>query len=181
MERTSSPGLVPGYSRRGFLAGASTLAVTSPALASIAPNSLAPVDRVIVEKTKRRMAMLRGDAELISFRVALGHAYGPKLRQGDGRTPEGNYYVDGFNPRSDFYRSIHISYPNDDDWNRATELGVSAGGQIMIHGLDPAIAARWQANHWMFNWTNGCIAVTNPEMDLIWESVELGTPVEIRP
>jgi murein L,D-transpeptidase YafK len=157
------------------------LAVTSSALASVEPYRVAPVDRLIVEKTQRRLTMLRGDAELISFRVALGHTYGPKIRQGDGRTPEGSYFVDAFNPRSDFYRSIHISYPNDEDWQRAVELGVRPGGQIMIHGLDPAIAARWHDNHWMFNWTNGCIAVTNPEMDLIWESVELGTPVEIRP
>ena len=183
--------------RRGFLIGGSAVLLTAPALAqgSAAPDggaamptaraswTLRPryrVDHILIEKQARRMTLSKDNAPVLTFRVALGRGYGPKSAEGDGRTPEGLYYVEAFKPDSQFYRALKISYPNEQDRQRAARLGVSPGDLIMIHGLDSNIEAQWQANHWMFNWTNGCVAVTNAEIDVLWESVALGTPVEIR-
>jgi murein L,D-transpeptidase YafK len=139
-------------------------------------------DRIVVLKRQRQLLLMRGNDVLRSFRVALGREpRGTKVRQGDGRTPEGLYRVEAFKPDSYFYRAIQVSYPNAADLARARALGVRPGGDIMIHGLDPNIAAKWRGDHWLFNWTRGCIAVTNEEMDVIWASVALGTPIEIRP
>lgn len=143
---------------------------------------LPPIDRIVIVKRERRLYAYSADRVVASFRVALGRRpRGPKLRAGDGRTPEGTYHVDGFLPDSDFYKAIRISYPGPADLERARRLGVDPGGQIMIHGLDPAIPPEFREVHWLFNWTNGCIAVTDKEMDLLWGSVRTGTPVEIRP
>jgi murein L,D-transpeptidase YafK len=186
--------------RRAFVAGGAALLASSVARAQPAPTPeadtaqdvmplaraywqiprQAPVERIVVEKAARRMTLIRKDEPVLALRVALGRGYGPKIYEGDGRTPEGLYYIDGLKPDSQFYRAMHISYPNDEDRRRAADLGMRPGGLIMIHGLDSNIESLWQSNHWMFNWTNGCIAVTNAEMDLLWESVGLGTPIEIR-
>lgn len=116
----------------------------------------------------------------MAFNVALGVSpRGHKEREGDGRTPEGEYYIDAARYDSDYHLALRISYPNAEDRARARALGVRPGGQIMIHGLDPAMAAKWRERHWVFNWTNGCIAVTNDEMEQLWNSVALGTPIEI--
>jgi murein L,D-transpeptidase YafK len=161
--------------------------VTSAAAAAIPPPEPRPevtgkADRIVVLKRDRVLMLMRQDEVLRKFRVALGRQpEGTKVKQGDFRTPEGSYQVAGFNPDSYFHRAILISYPNPADVARARSLGVSPGGAIMIHGLDPAIAAKWRDDHWLFNWTRGCIAVTDREMDVIWQSVGLGTPVEIRP
>ena len=88
--------------------------------------------------------------------------------------------LDARNPDSRFYRAFHVSYPNAADRERARELHQTAGGLIMIHGL-PLERPNWGADHWMYNWTTGCIAVTDREMDEIWDSVDVGTPIEIRP
>ncbi len=140
------------------------------------------VDRILVVKHERRLYLLRDGQPLLSFRIALGrNPRGPKIREGDGRTPEGLYFVAGFKPDSAFYKAIRISYPNRRDIERARRLGVDPGGAIMIHGLDPAIDPALRRDHWRFNWTNGCIAVTDEEMDVLWQVVRWGTPVEIRP
>jgi murein L,D-transpeptidase YafK len=116
-----------------------------------------------------------------SFRVALGHSpVGDKRRRGDGRTPEGRYAIDGRNHRSRYYRSLHISYPSAADIHEARRAGISPGGEIMIHGL-PAGAGWIGKHHAGFDWTRGCIAVSNEEIDEIWELVADGTPIEIRP
>ena len=150
-----------------------------------ADGALAAVPRratkVLVLKRERRLYLLKGPAVLASYRVALGRQpRGTKIYQGDGRTPEGSYVLDGRNERSRFYRSLHISYPNAADRVRAAALGQRTGSAIMIHGL-PAERPGWGGEHWRFNWTNGCIAVDNQEMDEIWAAVPLGTPIEIRP
>lgn len=138
-------------------------------------------DKIVVVKGERRLYLVRGGQVLKSYRVALGHEpKGTKLHQGDGRTPEGLYRVSGFNAASRFFRSIRISYPNEEDVRRARALGQPAGGDIMIHGLAPERRS-YGAEHWRFNWTNGCIAVTDAEIDEIWRRVEVGTPIEIRP
>jgi murein L,D-transpeptidase YafK len=143
------------------------------------PNGKA--DKVLVVKSERRMELLRGGKMLQSYRVALGrNPAGPKTRSGDHRTPEGIYVLDWRNPGSKFHRSIHISYPTISDTTRARSIGESAGGDIMIHGLQNGLG--WLGRlHRFVDWTDGCIAVTNPEMDQIWQAVPDGTPMEIRP
>ena len=138
-------------------------------------------DKVVVFKALRRLMLMRDGTPIRSYRIALGRQpVGPKVQEGDGRTPEGHYVLDWRNPQSRFYRSIHVSYPNAADRRRAHRRGVSPGGDIMIHGL-PAPAAEVGADHVKWDWTEGCIAVTNDEMDEIWELVDNGTPIDIRP
>ena len=132
-------------------------------------------DRILVRKSVREMVLLRGSAVLRTYRIALGpNPAGHKEREGDGRTPEGIYRIDRRNPRSRYHLSLHISYPQDRDIARAQELGVAAGGDIMIHGLKDGQQRET-------DWTQGCIAVTDQEMDEIWNLVDDGTPIEILP
>ncbi|SNB65456.1 L,D-transpeptidase catalytic domain [Arboricoccus pini] len=166
-------------------AGAVALSATSLAakrsLAQPAVVRLLSVDNILVTKHARTLALRSGDKVMNEFRVALGrNDTGPKRVAGDGKTPEGLYFLDRFNSHSEFYKSIHISYPNANDWVRAASLGQRPGSNIMLHGLDPNIAPENRSVHWMFNWTTGCIAVTDLEIDVIWDSVRLGTPIEIR-
>ncbi len=173
-------------SRRRLLAGLGGLGVVgaTPAAAALLPQPRPGprADRILVLKRQRRLRLLAGDQVVEEFRIALGREpRGPKVQRGDFRTPEGLYAIEALNPSSYYYRAARLSYPSPEDRERAARLGVSPGGDIMIHGLDPAIEAKWRADHWMFNWTRGCIAVTNREMDVLWAHVQLGTPVEIRP
>ena len=164
--------------RAGLSIGAAS-ALPGAARAAIAPQAVA--DRVIVTKTERRLYLLRDGEILHSYRVALGRVpKGTKIYQGDGRTPEGDYTLTEFNAGSRFYRSIRVSYPNEQDRARARALGQTVGGDVMLHGLAPERRA-YGPEHWRFNWTNGCIAVTDEEIDEIWQRVAVGTPIEIRP
>ncbi len=139
------------------------------------------MDRVIVNKTRREMLLLCGESVLRSYRIALGrNPDGPKLEEGDCRTPEGRYIIDRRNPQSRFHLSLHISYPDETDRARALDRGVDPGGDIMIHGLRNGEGHIGKA-HLESDWTRGCIAVTDEEMDEIWELVEDGTPIEINP
>lgn len=138
-------------------------------------------DLVLVKKAERKMYLLAGGSIIREYRISLGaNPIGHKRRSGDERTPEGVYLLDYKNPDSDFYKSIHISYPNDQDRAEAALAGVDPGGQIVIHGQreDPDWPARVRQ---LFDWTDGCIAVTDPEMDEIWKLVREGTRIEIRP
>lgn len=138
-------------------------------------------DRIVVVKSRRTMTLLRQGKVLKTYKVALGgEPRGPKTQQGDNRTPEGLYTVDSRNPRSQFHLALHISYPNAADRERARRQGVDPGGDIMIHGL-PRDFAWLGPLHRQTDWTLGCIAVTNPEIEEIWAMVPLGTVVEIRP
>jgi murein L,D-transpeptidase YafK len=131
---------------------------------------------------KARTLRLLGHGQVVKeYRVALGgEPIGPKTRQGDHRTPEGTYVLDRRNAHSHYYRAIHVSYPNAEDRARARRLRVSAGGDVMIHGLPNGYG--WIGKeHRARDWTDGCIAVTNEEMDEIWKAVPDGTPIEIRP
>ena len=116
-----------------------------------------------------------------SFAVSLGRSpVGPKLRQGDHRTPEGRYIIDHHNPNSAFHLSLHVSYPSPSDSARALAVRDSPGGDIMIHGMRNG--AGWIGRaHLLVDWTDGCIAVTDSEMDQLYEAVPDGTPIEIRP
>jgi murein L,D-transpeptidase YafK len=132
-------------------------------------------DRIVVNKSRREMLLLRGQSILRSYRIALGREpVGHKEREGDGRTPEGDYRVELKNPRSRYHLSLRISYPNERDRARAAELGVDPGGDIMIHGLKDGEMRDG-------DWTQGCIAVTDAEMNEIWSLVSEGTPVRIEP
>lgn len=138
-------------------------------------------DRIVIEKTGRRLEVRRGDEVLKSYAVSLGaHPVGHKQQEGDGRTPEGRYAIDFKNPRSRFHLSLRVSYPNATDRTNASDRGVSPGGDIMIHGLPNGLG--WLAGlHRFVDWTDGCIAVTNAEIEEIWSMTDRGTAVEINP
>ena len=137
------------------------------------------VDLVRVEKSQRQLQLIGGEKILRSYSIALGgHPVGHKHQEGDERTPEGRYVLDWRNPNSVAYRSIHISYPNVDDAAAAKARGVDPGGFIMIHGQPNGFGRLgWLLQ--MVDWTDGCIAVTNSDMDEIWTMVADGTPIEI--
>ena len=139
------------------------------------------VDRLVVYKSERKLVLLNQGKEISSYKVALGsEPVGPKTRQGDHRTPEGVYTLDSRNSNSHLYKAFHISYPNPKDIATAKKLGVSPGGDIMLHGLPKEYAWVGKA-HTLHDWTDGCVAVTNEEMDELWKLVPVGTPIEIRP
>jgi len=138
-------------------------------------------DLVVVEKSKTRLYLMKDNKILKSFRVALGaKPKGHKVKEGDERTPEGRYILDYKKADSGFYKAIHISYPNEDDIKHAEELGVDPGGQIMIHGQKNSMS-KVAFTRQSRNWTDGCIAVTNSAMDIIWNAVDAGTPIIIKP
>ena len=141
------------------------------------------VDKVIVHKAKRKMQLMHNGNVYREYKIALGdQPVGHKFREGDERTPEGDYILDWRNPNSNFHKSIHISYPNERDRAFARAMGWSPGGMIMIHGrpnwlTSPAVAREYDNR----DWTDGCIAVLNHEMDEIWNLVRDGTPIRILP
>ena len=140
-----------------------------------------PADKVLVEKKERRLTLLSNGEVIKTYKIALGgDPVGPKERQGDNKTPEGTYIIDSRNGNSSYHLSLHISYPNEIDTMRAKELGVSPGGNIMIHGIKNGFS--WiGASHAKLDWTKGCIAVTDKEMEEIYKLVPNGTIIEIRP
>jgi murein L,D-transpeptidase YafK len=145
-------------------------------------------DHVVVNKAKREMLLLREGRVLRRegrvlrrYRIGLGQSpVGPKERQGDSRTPEGSYTISGRNPASAYHLALRISYPNAADVERARRAGEDPGGDIMIHGL-PNNEPKGEKRRPMTDWTAGCIAVTDEEIEEIWRLVPDGTPVEIRP
>ncbi|MFY0633910.1 MAG: L,D-transpeptidase family protein [Vannielia sp.] len=136
-------------------------------------------DAIRVDKSDRRLELLRAGEVIASYRISLGAApEGHKAREGDERTPQGRYVIDWRNPNSIAHLSLHISYPNADDSARAAAAGVSPGGDIMIHGI--ANGWGWIGGlHRLWDWTNGCIAVTDAEMREVWSRVPDGTPITI--
>lgn len=139
-----------------------------------------PVDRIFIDKSEHWMAVYRGGQIIREFRVALGRGgLKPKERAGDGRVPEGLYVIDAHNPNSAYHLSLHISYPTPDQAAAAAARGVRAGGDIMIHGLPNGrswVGSRQRSA----DWTDGCIALTDAEMDWLYQAVPDGTPIEIR-
>lgn len=167
--------------------GAFRVAMLSPVLLLIGacvharsawPPPLAPaeqrIDAIHVDKSERRMELLRDGEVVRAYRVALGDApEGHKREQGDEKTPEGDYRIDFRNGQSRFHLSLRVSYPNVEDSAQAQARGVSPGGDIFIHGGTPPDNGR--------DWTDGCIAVTNAEIEEIWRLVPEGTPIRIDP
>ncbi|WP_221271716.1 L,D-transpeptidase family protein [Tunturibacter empetritectus] len=139
----------------------------------------AMADKVVVLKTERKLLLMKGSEVLKTYTLSLGgNPVGPKIMEGDRRTPEGNYVLDRHNAHSQYHRSIHISYPNADDIARAKRFGVPTGGELYIHGLPNDFKG---PSGQLGDWTEGCIAVTNAEIDEIWRVVPDGTPIEIKP
>ena len=138
-------------------------------------------DRVLVDKSDRKLYLLQGDDAIRTFDIALGiRPVGDKQREGDFRTPEGSYRLDLRNPDSEYFLSIRVSYPNRQDISEARALGVDPGGAIMIHG-QPNEPTRSETYYRTQDWTNGCIAVSNSDMIDIWLMTGDNTPIEIRP
>ncbi len=137
------------------------------------------IDKVFVDKSARVLQLLSGDTVIKSYHIALGgNPIGHKQQQGDKRTPSGSYTLDYKNEKSKFYRSIHISYPNAADKAHAKKMGINPGGDIMIHGQKNGSGHLASVNQ-LRDWTEGCIAVTDEEMDEIMAMVKVGTAIEI--
>ncbi len=141
----------------------------------------APADRILVKKSERRLYLLKGGQVIAEYPIRLGlNPTGPKRYEGDYRTPEGRYELVRRNSNSEFFLSLEVSYPNEQDLARARELGMPPGGLIMIHG-QPNLPSKPAEYYKSNDWTNGCIAVSNPDMVDIWLRTDLGTPIEIQP
>jgi murein L,D-transpeptidase YafK len=145
-------------------------------------NEALPVaTRVVVYKGERRLELLRGNAALREYRIALGgDPSGHKMFEGDSRTPEGRYMLGARNPRSEFFLSMHVSYPNAADTARARKRGRRPGGMIMVHGQpnEPKRSPRYYGSE---DWTDGCIALSNADMMEFWLLVPDNTLIDIRP
>lgn len=159
-----------------YIALLATLLFCSAALA------IDKADAVLVKKSEKSLYLLREGQVVKQYRIMLGpKPKGAKLMEGDERTPEGSYRLDRKNPNSRFYKSIRVSYPNPVDIERAQKFNVAPGNNIMIHGMKNGWSEKTQARAQKFNWTDGCIAVKNSDMEEIWEAVDVGTPIEIQP
>ncbi len=140
-----------------------------------------PIERVVVRKSEGVLQLMAGSRAIREFPIYLGkRPVGHKRRQGDRRTPEGRYVIEGRKPNSRFYRALRISYPDAADRAAAAAAGAPPGGDIMIHGMPP-LEKRSLLLFDGRNWTDGCVAVSNPHMREIWDLVDLGTPIEILP
>ncbi len=168
---------------RGLLSLIGIVCVVGSAVAEV-PDSVGVPERadyVLVDKSERKLYLFKAGRVLREFDVQLGLVpTGPKQREGDFRTPEGKYFLDARNPNSDFFLSIHVSYPDEKDRARARAQGVDPGGQIMIHGL-PNEPKTDLSRYVGTDWTDGCIAVSNSDMVDIWLMTRDYTPIEIRP
>jgi murein L,D-transpeptidase YafK len=161
-----------------------TLTVATPTISgtpTIAIKGALIADSVVVEKSKHMLTLYEMGFPIRTYGIALGkEPTGDKMRIGDNRTPEGVFRIDYKNPQSKFHMALHISYPDAAHVQRSKALGVKAGGDIMIHGLPPAFARLGPA-HREFDWTNGCIAVTDDEIEEIWRAVPNGAAIQIKP
>ena len=167
----------------GVLCTLAALAVLAASTLLAAQSAAAPakIDSILILKKDHLLELISGGKVIRTYHVALGRGgLAPKQQEGDARTPEGHYVIDTRNAASHYHKALHISYPNTEDRKRATHAGVAPGGAIMIHGL-PNGMGLLGSSHRLYDWTLGCIAVTDTEIDEIWTMVPVGTPVEIRP
>lgn len=161
--------------------GRALLALALAALSLSAAPQVPHVDRIVVEKANRTLKLMSGSLVVRRYDICLGRRpQGPKRCRGDRRTPEGHYIIDGRNGGSRYHRSLHISYPSYEDLRASRKRGCRPGGNIMVHGQPYERHHRGPALN-TFDWTNGCIAVTNAQIDEIWRLVPDGTPIDIRP
>ncbi len=191
--RAADPALLGGrssssldVSRPGVIAGLAAVALVAAAFlwANHAPAPLpadTKADLLVVDKSAHRLSLYEHGALLRSYAVSLGRQpVGPKLREGDHRTPEGRYVIDRHNPHSAFHLALHVSYPSASDSARASAAGYSAGANIMVHGMRNGLG--WLGrSHLFVDWTDGCIATTDAEIHQLYQVVPDGTPIDIRP
>ena len=177
--RHGAPVVVPSI-------GAPAIAtMTASAGFGAAPGRMALVsydaDSIVVEKAARTLTLYRRGIPVRAYYIALGGSpVGDKVRAGDKRTPEGKFRIEARNPRSQYYLALRVSYPSAAHRARAAALGVSPGGDIMVHGLPPAFAS-YGRDHRRTDWTEGCIALSNAEIEEVYRSVPVGAPIEIKP
>jgi murein L,D-transpeptidase YafK len=156
-------------------------AILAPQAGSQTAPSSNKADSILILKKDHVLELLSSGKVIRTYKVALGRGgLAPKTMEGDARTPEGHYMIDSRNETSHYHRSLHISYPDSEDRKRAAKLGVLPGGAVMIHGLPNGMGFIGTA-HRLYDWTLGCVAVTDQEIEEIWALVPVGTPVEIRP
>ncbi|MFQ5469868.1 MAG: murein L,D-transpeptidase family protein [Gammaproteobacteria bacterium] len=150
---------------------------------AVMANKTIKADFVLVSKSERTMYLMNQGRIIKRYPISLGeNPVGHKRQLNDKRTPEGRYTLDWRNPESKYHKSIHISYPSREDMARARHNGVNPGGSIMIHGVvNDTVSEIMSELNKRPDWTDGCIAVTNKEMDEIWLAVKNGTPIEILP
>lgn len=157
------------------------LLLMCPGLWAAGKTPAKTADLIVIVKSTHTMTLYSNGTVLKTYHVALSRdPVGPKEQAGDMKVPEGEYFVDRKNAHSQFHLALHLSYPNATDWARARKLGVNPGGDVDIHGLPKSYAWVGNLQH-MADWTTGCIAVTNPEIEEIWRLVPVGTRVEIKP
>lgn len=150
---------------------------SSPVTAPSSAPATSLADKLVVKKSERRLYLMRGDKPLRTYKIGLGYQpAGHKLRKGDGRTPEGRYFLDWRSANSAYRKALHISYPNGQDRMRARFKGDDPGGMIMIHGQPNGRDTPKTGD-----WTFGCIAVSNMAIDEIWSMTADGTPIDILP
>jgi murein L,D-transpeptidase YafK len=144
------------------------------------PNHI-QIDRIVVHKSKREMLVYSNGELQKTYKVSLGwQPTGHKEFEGDKKTPEGTYFINDKNPHSTYYKNLGISYPDKKDLENARRLGKLAGGDIKIHGIRNGFGFIGKFHRW-FDWTLGCIALTDNEIDEMYQAVKIGTPVEIKP
>ena len=173
--------LVSVFSANVLVAAPAPVHAASFLTTPLAAPPLALVDSIVVEKAAHRMTLFRDGKATRTYLVALGtKPVGDKVRAGDNRTPEGIFYIDARQPNSKYHLALHISYPDASHRARSQAIGAEPGGDIMIHGLPNGLGAAG-ASHRLNDWTNGCVALTDEEIEEIWSVVPIGTPVEIKP
>ena len=166
-----------GIATLALILGLAILSISSTHTAAPLPTA----DSILVIKHEHTLTLLHGGQPIRRYRVALGRrGLGAKDRAGDNKVPEGTYRIVSRNPHSAFYRALRVGYPTPQQTAAAHARGVDAGGDIMIHGIRNGLGWLGPA-HRLLDWTKGCIAVTDPEMDQIWTAVPDGIPIEIRP
>jgi murein L,D-transpeptidase YafK len=168
----------------GLLSGAalaSAVSAQTPPQADWEKYATPKADRIVVYKAERRLELHRGSTVLRTYHIALGrHPVGPKLERGDGKTPEGTYFIDRRNMASEYHLSMHLSYPGPADVKRAAARNIDPGGNILIHG-EPNILNHEGKARLLKDWTAGCIALSNTDVDEIWRLVDDGIAVDIYP
>src|SRR4029078_3853374 len=170
-----------------FAAAATSFRISSAPASTIQTTPVVDIrsrlvaDSIVVEKGRRTLTLFQAGFKVRTYKIALGkQPGGDKIQKGDGRTPEGVFRIDFKNPQSKYHMALHVSYPDATHLQRANQLGVSPGGDIMVHGLPPAYAD-YGASHSEFDWTEGCIAVTDNEIEEIWRAVPSGAAIQIKP
>jgi len=154
-------------------------------------SSIAKLDKIIVNKSKREMQLIEDGKIKYRFKVMLSRqAIGPKRQEGDNKVPEGKYLLNWQNKKSKYYKSIHINYPTEKDIQKSKKLGIdNPGGEIFIHGMPNELAIpisnQFAVKEFMYmfgiDWTKGCIALRDRELDIVWDEYYHGLPLIINP